>query len=290
MIGKNFYISQFPEALFDTTNKEEFKRRVSLGFDSCKKSNIVFCGMCRDINSLLETSLARVYKTCSFFSGYKIIIVENDSIDGTSERLAEAVDGNPLVKLINPILNDKKSYGNEGFEATSFERVAKMATIRNLYLDEIQSYENIDYVILADLDVEGGWSYEGMLSSFGCSGWSAMTSNGIRLRNEIDKGFLFFDTWTFRELGVDKFDGYLKYESLHFKKGEDPIEVNSNFGGFGIYKHEDIMSCEYRPYSQTEDVCCEHVSLHEQIRSNGGKVFINPSLITLYSPTDYGVN
>ena len=132
MIGKNFYISQFPEALFEITNKDRFKEKVSLGFDACKKANIVFCGMCRDINRLLETSLARVYKTCSFFNQHKILIIENDSTDGTSERLAEAVDGNDLVKLINPVLDDKKLYGSEGDEATSFDRVAKMATIRNL--------------------------------------------------------------------------------------------------------------------------------------------------------------
>ena len=287
MIGKNFYISQFPEALFEVTNKDRFKEKVSLGFDICKKTNIVFCGMCRDINNLLETSLARVYKTCSFFNEHRILILENDSTDGTSERLSELVDGNDKVKLINPVLEDKKYYRSEGDEATSFDRVAKMATIRNLYLDEIQNYENIDYVIIADLDIEGGWSYEGLLSSFGYDGWSAMTSNGIKLRNELNKGFLFFDTWTFRELGVDKFEGYLKYDSLQFQKGEEPVEVNSNFGGFGIYRYKDILNCEYRPFSQTEDVCCEHVSLHEQMRYNGGKIFINPSLTALYSPTEY---
>ena len=202
------------------------------------------------------------------------------------------------IKTVSAKVSDKRIYRNTGDESISIDRVSKMATLRNTYLDKISSLKNIDYVIVIDLDLEGGWSYDGILDCFSefYPSWSAMTANGLLFQEEsisvnskkqskIKK--LFFDTWTFRELGEEKFKGHGIYKNMSLEKGDKPIEIGSNFGGLGIYKFKDIIKCEYRPSTPDEEVCCEHVSLHQQIRKRGGKVFINPSLITLYSPTEY---
>ena len=67
-------------------------------------------------------------------------------------------------------------------------------------------------------------------------------------------------------------------------------KVFSNFNGLGIYRFEDIIRCEYGA-EQHEDgtVDCDHPYLHKQIRNNGGSIYLNPSMITLYSPHEFSL-
>tara|TARA_R110002020_G_scaffold103752_3_gene243087 strand:- start:5371 stop:6282 length:912 start_codon:yes stop_codon:yes gene_type:complete len=301
MYDGEYYYSKFPESLFSVKNPENFKARVLAGLEKCEKLNVAFCCLGRDIESILHTNMCRINRTASFFNDAQIFIVENDSSDNTALMLKKYELSDNRIKIISASVPDKKLYSNTGDESLSIERVSKMATLRNIYLDEISSLKKIDYVIVIDLDIQGGWSHDGFLDCFSRhkSSWSAMTSNGLIFFEEVlsvhDNKNLkvktqFFDTWTFRELGEEKFAGHGIYRNMSLEKGEVPMEVGSNFNGLGIYKYEDIIKCEYRPSTPDEDVCCEHVSLHQQIRKNGGKVFINPSLITLYSPTEYAEN
>jgi hypothetical protein len=299
MYNGEYYYSRFPESLFSVGNPENFKARVLGGLEKCKRLNVAFCCLGRDIEPVLHANMCRINKTASFFNKAQIFIVENDSSDNTAPMLQQYAFKDERVKVISASISDKKSYSDTGDEAISIDRVSKMATLRNIYLDELSGLKNIDYVIVIDLDLEGGWSYDGFLDCFSGqrSAWSAMTANGLlfqedslsvngKAASKIKRQF--FDTWTFRDLGQEEFLGHGIYRKMILEKGEDPIEVGSNFNGLGIYKYEDIIKCEYRPSTSDDPVCCEHVSLHQQIRKNGGKIFINPSLITLYSPTEYG--
>tara|TARA_B110000902_G_C14128254_1_gene520906 strand:+ start:51 stop:965 length:915 start_codon:yes stop_codon:yes gene_type:complete len=299
MYNGEYYYSRFPEDVFSVENPEAFKRRVLDGLKICKSLNVAFCCLGRDIEPVLHANMCRINKTASFFNKAQIFIVENDSSDNTASMLQQYRQKDNRINVISASVSDKKLYNNIGSGAVSIERVSKMATLRNIYLDEISSLKSIDYVIVIDLDLEGGWSYDGLLNCFALrrSKWSAMTANGVlflegslSLNNKIASKVKrqFFDTWTFRDLGQEEFLGHSLCREMILEKGEDPIEVGSNFNGLGIYKYEDIIKCEYRPSTSDDPVCCEHVSLHQQIRKNGGKIFINPSLITLYSPTEYG--
>lgn len=298
MYNGEYYYSRFPESLFPVSNPESFKLRVLSGLEKCKELNVVFCCLGRDVEPILHNNMCRINKTSSFFNSSQIFIVENDSSDNTAWMLKKYELRDKRIKTVSAKVSDKRIYRNTGDESISIDRVSKMATLRNTYLDKISSLKNIDYVIVIDLDLEGGWSYDGILDCFSefYPSWSAMTANGLLFQEEsisvnskkqskIKK--LFFDTWTFRELGEEKFKGHGIYKNMSLEKGDKPIEIGSNFGGLGIYKFKDIIKCEYRPSTPDEEVCCEHVSLHQQIRKRGGKVFINPSLITLYSPTEY---
>ena len=298
MRGKEYYYSKFPESLFAAENPKAFSKSVVKGYDACSGLKVVICGLCRDVETILPATISRIEKIRSFFSNSQVIILENDSTDNTPSIIKAYERKSSGVKSITPIVKDKKKYSNEFAETgMSFGRMALMSNLRNIYLDELHDYKNFDYVIMIDMDLLGGWSYEGFLSCFAYKKWSAMGSNGLLFKEDtaIKNGSiwhkktkrLFFDTWAFRELGQDKFKGYVLHESLYLEKGEEPVEVNSVFSGLGIYRIQDVLQCEYRPFSSFENPVCEHVSFHEQIRSNGGKVYINPSMITLYSPTEY---
>ena len=65
----------------------------------------------------------------------------------------------------------------------------------------------------------------------------------------------------------------------------------SNFNGLGIYKFEDLIQCEYGAIRHdNETVTCDHPFLHKQMRDKGGTIYLNPSLITLYSPHEFSHN
>ena len=63
-----------------------------------------------------------------------------------------------------------------------------------------------------------------------------------------------------------------------------PLEVDSAFGGLGIYKMSHILSnpARYRGAKMKRDVgwqVCEHVAFHAGLRASGGRLFILPWLI-----------
>jgi hypothetical protein len=241
--------------------------------------------------------MCRLKQTASMFGRANIVIVENDSVDGTSEKLREYAEFDDTLRLVQPVLNDRQWKSNDP-DSTSLERVAKMSKIRNMYLDAATEFSDADYLIVIDLDLLGGWSYDGIYNSFGYDDWSAMTANGIMYITQVLRGpsgqeskekvrRMFFDTWTFRPLGDPKFRGFATYESYHVDKSDKPIQILSNFNGLGIYDYNTINSIEYKPYALDGTVSCEHVYVNQKIVEGGGKVFINSSQITLYSPTCY---
>jgi glycosyltransferase involved in cell wall biosynthesis len=292
MIYKHEYLySRFPEDLFSPQDVESFQDRIVSGLEVCKNLNVAICCLCRDTMPVLDRNMCRINRMSSFFKNADIIIVEDGSVDGTSERLLEYSKLDQRITLIQPEFTNNTRFPNDGSpESISIERSTKMSAIRNLYLDEISS-KDYDYVIIVDGDLVGGWSYDGLLTSFSYDDWAAMTSNGVLFRpNPKDRRAtdkIFYDTWTFRSLEDGFFQGWSAYDRIDLNTGEPPVEVSSNFGGVGIYKYDDLIKCEYRPLTFNGEVSCEHVSLHEQIRSREGKIFVNPSLLVLYSPTEY---
>ena len=295
MYKNQYFNSKFPESFFPIANIEEYSNRIETGIEKCKESKVVICGLCRDIAPILNTVMCRLKATADMFAEAKIVIVENDSIDGTSELLRSFVECDDSIKLVQTTLNDKK-YNSNSADSTSLARVAKMSKVRNMYLDAASMYPDYDYVIVIDLDIIGGWSYDGIYNSFGYDDWSGMTANGIMYlkQTSMDSGErktalkrVFFDTWTFRPLNDPIFRGFKMFDSFYLERSEPPIHILSNFNGLGIYKYDEIMTQQYMPHSLDGTVSCEHVYMNQKITQNGGKVFINPSLITLYSPTCY---
>ena len=58
-----------------------------------------------------------------------------------------------------------------------------------------------------------------------------------------------------------------------------PIEVDSAFGGLGIYKKSAILSSSYIGVDDNREEFCEHVHLHTVMREKGLRLYIVPSLI-----------
>ena len=306
MNPKEYLRSRFPESLFSAINSEEYLSSLYLGADNAKNLNVVIAGLCRDTIDTIHQTMCRLQHMSSLFKSSKIVIYENDSCDGTSEVLKGYSLQNDNLILIQEKLNNE---GYKGFNTenlyqptdTSFERAEYLAGLRNMYLEEIRLIQTpIDYVIVVDLDLEGGWSYDGILNSFAYDSWSAMTGNGVLFRKkntshknltEAEYERLFFDTWAYRQYGNEKVLSSGDTNKLVFDRGESPTAVFSNFNGIGIYKYDDLIRCEYGALEHEDGtVDCDHPFLHKQMRDNGCSIYLNPSLITLYSPHEFSVN
>lgn len=294
--------ARFPESLFSVDDHETYVNSLIKGLSITSDKDVVIAGLCKDIADTLTQVMARLYKTASLFGSYKIAICENDSTDGTSDMLKEYASADKNIILT------QEDIGHTGFSSKdkSLERASWLSYLRNLQFNDIKKIEdNIDYIIFIDLDLDGGWSYDGILNTFAypLSEWDAMTANGIYFRSvtlttkdrqgsvlnvEKDNEQLFYDTWAYRKFGVEELDNSDKANLLSFERGEKPFEVFSNFNGLGVYKYGAVKDFEFGAEEHEDgSVSCDWPYLHRRMRKFGKKIFLNPSLITLYSPHEF---
>jgi hypothetical protein len=73
------------------------------------------------------------------------------------------------------------------------------------------------------------------------------------------------------------------------RSSSDWIEVNSGFGGLGIYRADIFMKFDYSLNSEDAPYESEHVALSNRIVQSGGRIFINPRLINNFFNT-YNIN
>ena len=279
-----WYIANFPEALYPVRDgARQYGETVIEGRARANGSSAVFCSLARDVAGNLPYFMARVEKLADSFDDFHIVIFENDSQDDTLSLLKQWSNHRSQVHIISEGLDHPR------LSDMSSERTKNMAYYRNKYLTYIREngiIDEVDYVFVADSDLLGGWSYEGIFHSLGWPEvWSVMASNGILYREIGGKlQRIFYDWWALRRLGSEKPGKAVDVNLSIYNRGEPPFQVNSAFGGLAIYK-----AASLRNDLQYLDSDCDHPTLHHQMRKRGHKIYLNPNQITLYSPTVYNI-
>jgi hypothetical protein len=269
----------FPESYFPCapSREDEHRRRTALGLSRMHTSSVVVCGLARDVAPLLPLQIERIEKLGKMFDRYQVVIYENDSVDETRDLLRKWSLANRNVHLLLERLGAIRYP-----QIRSIERAERMAYYRNKCREHVLSnFPDYSYVIVLDTDLEGGWSYDGVASTFGHHEWDYVGSNGLLHRRSPTRispeDALHFDCWAFRRVGHDEPHPNDEINALRLLRGEPLQPVWSCFGGLGIYRMECLKSAQY----SGED--CEHVCLHRQMRKAGfTRLFLNPSQITLY--------
>lgn len=268
--------TEFPETSFRMINPAEFILRVKTGIQNASTSSVFIAGICRNVGHILETNLLRLQRISSLFKSSKTFIYENDSEDNTKEILKNWRDKNTVI-----VMEDKgKEFHLGGIEKS---RLTDMAEYRNKYLDYLFSLKNsYDYLIVVDLDILGGWSYEGIMHSLSFD-FDFMGANSILLENNCR---YYYDCFALRWEEINKKEITQNGQWINqaeLEKGQKIIPVKSCFGGIGIYRNPTIFSS-----LRYQDWDCDHVTLHSQMIDKGiNKLYLNPSLITLYNRTIY---
>lgn len=275
----NWYISQFPESQFVcVSNADEYKQRVIHGHTIASKSNVLICGIARNVAKNLHYTIARIERLRSYFNNSHVYIYENDSEDNTLDILNKTSYTIESERHDISIFDDPKG----------LMRKIWMAFARNKYIEYASKFclsNRIHYVIILDTDLSGGWSYHGILNSLSYDDWDVVGSNSILYQIENDRYMrLFYDSWAFREYGNFEEINDSRANLFRFERGDSLIQVYSCFGGLAIYKPHFLYSgASYN----SED--CDHVTLHSQLINLGYKIYLNPSQITLYNNTVYNI-
>jgi hypothetical protein len=247
-------------------------------------SKVLIVGLARNCQDTIEREVQIINSAFSEAETVNWLVIESDSDDetlATLEKLSENVEFAfiTLGKL-------RKQYP---------KRTERIAKCRNRYLQELRvnkKYDNIDYVVVADLDgvnseltktaVKSCWKF--------AEEWDACFANQSKVYYDIwalrHKTWCPNDCWQTYEFFLNH--GMSKHRALHaavysrmlnIDSNEDPIEVNSAFGGLGIYKKHAILASAYIGLDDNKEEICEHVNLHTTMRDKGLKLYIIPSLI-----------
>lgn len=242
---------------------------------------IFIAGTARDCASTIEKDVIRATK--AFGDKYELhwLVIESDSRDNT-------------VEILESLRDKIQHFGYKSFSNLSIhysERTERLAICRNEYLRTIRSLDqSFEYVVVMDFDgINSLLSQKSIESCWAIKDWSVQTAN---------QAGPYFDIWALRHKTWCPVDWMVDFNNLRdqgmkpskalrkslYRKmvtiapNSDPIEVESAFGGFAIYKKEWLKLGTYIGMVDGKPVC-EHVSLHKSIRESGGKILINPGLI-----------
>lgn len=291
-------VSLYTPDSFQISNRENYQKITERGFDYARTQRIVIAGMVRDVESKLPMIMKRAEKLGEMFGDYRIVIVENDSADGTRRCLLKWAKQNPKVTILGCGRNVKECF--LGLKATkghsvSRSRIEKMAHLRNIYLQEIKDiYPDFDYVAVWDMDIIGSIYLDGVANTMGYfeknANLGAMCAYGIYQWGPLK---LYYDTFATIEKGDNfhinskTFHDVKKGIGMQYKRGQSPIEMISCFSGFTIYRGDLLTNPKvYYDMTPKGNLECEHVRLHKKIISNGSQMMLNPSMIHLvvYNP------
>lgn len=247
-------------------------------------SKILIVGLVRNCESQIEKEFNIISSAFSDAKTLSWLVVESDSEDATVEV---------LEKLKSKKNFDFISLGK--LSPTYPKRTERIAICRNRYLEEIrvnEKYINYDFIVVADLDgvnseltqsaVKSCWKID--------TKWDACFANQstayydiYALRHKVWCPTDCFETRDFlMKHGISKFkarQSTILSRMIKIKKDEKPIEVESAFGGLGVYKRNTLISADYKGVNSKGEEVCEHVYLHSKMRENSFKLYIIPSLI-----------
>lgn len=268
-----------------------------------KLGNVVIACCTKNSEPFLTAGLRNIERIGSLFHKCTVVFVENDSKDNTKH-----------------IINQwGKSAGNfhfinfDGLDAREKHRTLRLEITRNAYIDFLINHPHVkdtDFVIVLDLDDRATHPLNEQDLIRAIHFLHNRKNGAAVFANQIGS---YYDLWALRHPLLCPFDFWhevMKHalttrnsdqESMDaiYQKvvhsidpTEDPILVESAFGGLGIYKYKYLVenpmryvgSCTHYVLGETENFfykmeSCEHVTLHKGISLQGGEMFILPNLI-----------
>lgn len=273
----SWYSADFEEGLFPVAQpyKTSYECRVTRGYETMRQRRIVMAGLARNLEHVLPWTIARIERLGRLFRDYRVVVYENDSVDNTKGMLAAWASRDERVTAVLETHDDPVHRA-----ARCLSRAARMAHYRRQCQQTIiERFGEFDEVILIDMDLHGGWSYDGIGNTFGHANWDFVGANGVIYRRE---GFqpnklLQYDAWAYRTDAAFSALTTRQVNGIVFQRGEPMLPVFSCFGGLGIYRMSAYKSGVYTG----DDV--EHVTFHRSLVQQGfNRLFLNPSQVVLY--------
>jgi hypothetical protein len=296
--------TDFPEDIFpvDQDKLALYQYKLAQGKKLSKEKTIAFCGICRNVGDVLERNLLRLKRIGGGFKDYKMFFYENDSSDNTLDILNKYVSDK--VAFLSELRHDKNYRADldNGVDPWHYKRCQILADCRNKYLSWFRNQSGCDLLCVVDLDLKGGWSYDGVNHGIytlfhnpqtACvSSYGVLTekTNTQPLESISPSQYIMYDSFAFRPVGIESLHLIRTpaYNQLVVRRGMDPMKVWSNFGGMAIYKTETLEGVSYGAKEWYEGcVDPDHVVFHRQLRDKKLTTVLDPSMIASYSPHRY---
>ncbi|NJD20214.1 MAG: glycosyltransferase family 2 protein, partial [Gemmatimonadetes bacterium] len=261
----------FPESRYPARDEGGFRARVERGYARMREASVAVCGITRDDEETLPLTIRRIEKTGARFRDHRVVVFEDGSKDRTPEILREWTARNPRVTVLPP-----PPPGEPGPPA---ERFGRLAGCRNRYVEHLNAAPellDVDHVLVVDMDLRGGWSLDGLASTFAEDGWDAVGSNSLGYHNLRRT---YYDLAALRPRAVleDSVRWRVFGEAWQLRRGGALIPVESAFGGLGVYRREVFRTRRYAG-THAGTPACEHLALNED---GALRFFLNPSQITV---------
>ncbi len=247
------------------------------------KSSVLIAGPARNICEHISKDIRSLFDATSGFKERFGLVIESDSTDNTVFVLEE---------LKNSLNNfDYVSLGN--LSKRMPKRTERLAYARNLILEQVKNnerYKNVDFVIMADLDgINRDITKERIERCWDSDVWDVVTAN---------QPDAYYDIWTLRhpiwcpndcfeelrklENTVGKENAWnilIKARQISLNPSMGMIEVDSAFGGLGIYKKHVFICGKYDGLDSNGYEVSDHISFHHEIRKGGYRIFIDCGLV-----------
>jgi glycosyltransferase involved in cell wall biosynthesis len=258
---------------------------------------VCFTLLTRNCKNELAQNLNRIQNIKKYFKQVKVVIIENDSTDGTKEFLHEyqlKIDNVFVIFSKNNSMTDRPG---------SIDRNNRMAFYRNEYLRFISRCDwrsELDYLIVLDSDIKG-FSEKGVVKAIenAPEDWGALFANGRYFFDFCGMRFLgkYYDLFAFiplRKYMAEKNTIELSYREMALYS--DLLSNNnlrkyryfgcqSAFGGIGIYKYQIIKNSNYRTQKNSRskifEALCEHISFNTSYIGSGMN-YISSEMMVYY--------
>ena len=272
--------SSFPDTFWHKsydTQRNSIRHVVNI---SLANETVIVLACGRNVEEALPAFRWNLYSILKLFKDYRIVLGESDSTDDTLFSFRRWQDNDAKVYI--------QSYGNLS-KTYSSNRAHRIAFCRNNLLETMRKFKWLDraqFLLVMDIDINANsiLTVDNFLTNFeyDMRDWAVMTASQTKLYYDVwavRTDTLEYDCWELidkikhREIALKV---YLNIHTKPIPRDFGLIPVRSAFGGFGIYQTRYLNNCYYEAFDGKTQQKCEHVSFHDCVTNNGGRIFINP--------------
>lgn len=268
---------------------EDFKATYDIGESVWRDSRVAFVGLARNCGRWLADNLARLEILGGKCQAWHLHIETNDNTDDTDQVLVDFCKAYRQATFHSQRLG-RRQFSAE-FAGPRTEALAEYRTRCQTWVRECAA--NVDFVVVLDFDMWGGWSHAGIIHGVGsltlrpdAYGMASVSLFQMPIVMQQADGtgkpgqaWLHYDCWALRlNSAWDDYSSGFGGWKHHWLPpvGSPPIQVCSAFGGMAIY---DVDAYLKGTYSGQD---CEHVTFHQTIaQKTGRRMFLDPSMRTV---------
>jgi hypothetical protein len=260
---------------------------------SLSDKTLAVAALARNCAQALRRNIPKIERLRSYFASSVVVVVENDSVDDTREMLcAWAQKAVNVVILEGKTPNGNGTNGENGNSMNQynpsggFQRIGRMAALRNTYMDYLSRLEmKIDFLLVIDIDIDD-FSELSIIDVMRNAphDWMGLFANGVKYFKCLGKKIKtrYYDDYAIIPYS-DNTSPCIEMSFAELKTNREKLEralkkhkfvkCYSAFGGIGIYRYQYAKDLRYTTGRNTRnkrfEAICEHISVNLPLCGNG---------------------